>query len=134
MKNIYIKNKITGEQIVSPLTFEISENDCPNYMSWNNAVKLAETMGIGWRLPTIAELEQMKIHKHVLGLKKASYLSIEHNGNMAFSKGFKWYSASRYVIKQSRDGVRFVRDFNSTSTNSEEEIIPISEKIIRLDD
>lgn len=109
MNSSYIKNKITGEEIINPLNFEVSENDCPKYISWNDANLLAEKMGTGWRLPTLNEIEGLKQYKLIFDLSKRVYWTSRTEGNMAFSKSFKWYLPSRYVIKQSTCGVRFVR-------------------------
>ena len=105
----YIKNKITGEQIVNPLDFEVAENDCPKYISFNEAEKLAKQMGEGWRIPSKSEIELLKDFKLIFGLDKRVYWTNDTDEDMAYSKSFKWYLPSRFVIKQSRCGVRFVK-------------------------
>lgn len=133
----YIKNKITGEQITSPLDFEVAENDCPKYISWNEAVKLTNQMGEDWRLPTKAEIELLKEYKLVFGLDKRVYCTNEVDGNMAYSKSFKWYLSSRFVVKQSTCGVRFVRtskDKVEKMIDENRDVIPLSDSIIRIDD
>jgi len=109
---IYIINAITGEKVLSPLTFEVAQKDFPSYMSWNKANELCEQLGQGWRLPTTNELEQLYTHRVILGgFTKANYWSSEENGgSFAFSKGFKWYSSSRFVSKFSKVGVRAIRN------------------------
>lgn len=137
MQNKYIKNKITGEQIVSPLSFEVAENDCPKYISWIQAEKLANQMGEGWRLPSKSEIELLKEFKLVFGLDKRVYWTNEVDGNMAFSKSFKWYLSSRFVVKQSTCGVRFVRtnqDKVEKITAENSNVISLSDDIIRIDD
>lgn len=133
----YIKNKITGEQIASPLDFEVAENDCPKYISWNEAVKLAIQMGEDWRLPTKAEIELLKEYKLVFGLDKRVYWTNEVEENMAYSKSFKWYLPSRFVVEQSTCGVRFVRtskDKIEKMIDENRDVIPLSDGIIRIDD
>lgn len=137
MEKNYIKNKITGEQITSPLDFEVAENDCPKYISWNEAVKLANQMGEDWRLPSKAEIELLKEYKLVFGLDKRVYWSNEVEENMAYSKSFKWYLPSRFVVKQSTCGVRFVRTSKANIELKKDEnpnVIPLSDNIIRIDD
>ncbi len=133
----YIKNKITGEQIPSPLDFEVAENDFPKYISWNEAVKLANQMGEDWRLPTKAEIELIKEYKLVFGLDKRVYWTNEVEENIAYSKSFKWYLPSRFVVKQSNCGVRFVRTSKANiekKIDEKPDLIPLSDKIIRIDD
>lgn len=137
MKKTHIKNKITGEQITNPLDFEVAENDCPQYISWNQAEKLGNQMGEGWRLPSKSEIELLKEFKLIFGLDKRVYWTNETDGNMAFSKSFKWYLSSRFVVKQSTCGVRFVRsnqDKVEKITSENSDIIPLSDNIIRIDD
>lgn len=137
MKKTYIKNKITGEQIINPLDFDVAENDCPKYISWNQAENLANQMGEGWRLPSKSEIELLKEFKLVFGLDKRVYWTNEINGNMAFSKSFKWYLSSRFVVKQSTCGVRFVRtnqDKVEKTAAENSNVIPLSDNIIRIDD
>ena len=134
MENNYITNKITGEKIINNFDFIIAENDCPNAMSWNEANKLAIQMGPGWRLPDQKEIFSMKAHKDILGLNKSNYWTIEEEGSLAFSKGFKWYAASRFVIKSSRCYVRFVKSLNNLRQENFEEndVIPLNNGIIQL--
>lgn len=111
MKKTYVINKITGEHIINPLDFEVSENDCTKYITWNQTEKLANQMGEGWRLPSMSEIEFFKEFKFVFGLNKRVYWTNVIDGNMAFSKSFKWYLSSRFVVKQSTCSVRFVRTY-----------------------
>lgn len=137
MEKNYIKNKITGEQIPSPLDFEVAENDCPKYISWNEAVKLANQMREGWRLPSLSEIELLKEFKLVFGLDKRVYWTNEVEENMAYSKSFKWYLSSRFIVKQSTCGVRFVRtskDKIEKMIDENPNVIPLSDGIIRIDD
>lgn len=137
MEKNYIKNKITGEQIPSPLDFEVAENDCPKYVSWNEAVKIANQMGEDWRLPTKTEIELLKEYKLVFGLDKRVYWTNEVEENMAYSKSFKWYLPSRFVVKQSTCGVRFVRTSQANIELKKDEnpnVIPLSDNIIRIHD
>lgn len=108
-KEIFIKNKITGERIVSPLPFEVAENDLPGYLTWSNANSIAETMGPGWRLPTYQELEMMKRYKVLLGMERRGYWTIDTDGSLAMSVGFKWYIPSKLAVKSSTLGVRLVK-------------------------
>lgn len=111
MKNeIYIINKITGEKVLSPLPFMVAENDLPGYVTWNKATNSSETMGEGWRLPTENEIEMMYEFKIILGLDKRGYWTNSESAAMAYSKGFKWYLPSRFVVKFSTCGARFVKD------------------------
>ncbi len=106
----YILNKITGQRIPNPLPFEVAENDVPGYINWNNAVAIANTMGDGWRLPTKDEMETMVKYKLLINLEKRAYWTSYDDGAMAFSIGLKWYIPSRFVIKASTMGVRFVKN------------------------
>lgn len=105
----YILNKINGQRILNPLPFEVAENDVPGYIGWNNAMSIANTMGDGWRLPTKGEMETMVKFKLLLDLKKRAYWTAEEDGSTAYSIGLKWYIPTRFVIKASTMGVRFVK-------------------------
>ena len=94
-------------------------------------------MGEGWRLPSKSEIELLKEFKLVFGLDKRVYWINEVDGNMAFSKSFKWYLSSRFVVKQSTCGVRFVRtnqDKVEKTTAENSNVISLSDNIIRIDD
>ncbi len=134
MENNYITNKITGEKIQSTFNFHVAENDCPKGMSWNDAKALSSQMGEGWRLPTSTEIEQMKTMKTILGMNRSIYWASDEDGNMAFSKGFKWFTVSRFVIKQSRCYVRFVKSLApiEEKTSNNEDVIPLSNDIIEM--
>lgn len=106
----YILNKITGKWVLNPVPFEVAENDVPSYFSWNSAVSIATTMEEGWRLPTKSEMETMVKFKLLLDLKKRAYWTAEEDEAMAYSIGLKWYIPTRYVIKASTMGVRFVKN------------------------
>jgi formylglycine-generating enzyme required for sulfatase activity len=75
---IEIENVITGEK----QSIIIAANDFPNKMNWADAKKACSSLGKGWRLPTIQELEIIckTMHKKGLGnFKKESYWSSEEN-------------------------------------------------------
>ena len=94
-------------------------------------------MGEDWRLPSLTEIELLKDFKLVFGLDKRVYWTNEIDGNMAYSKSFKWYLSSRFVVKQSTCGVRFVRtiqDKIEKITDENSNLISLSDNIIRIDD
>lgn len=134
METNYITNRITGEKIINMFDFIVAENDCPNSLSWNESNKLAIQMGPGWRLPDQKEIDLMKSHKDILGLNKSNYWTNEEEGNLAFSKGFKWYAASRFVIKSSRCYVRFVKSIDIVKQEefNGNEVIALNKGIINF--
>ena len=72
---LYIESPITGGQI------QVSENDFPDKMTWDQAKSACKELGKGWRLPSDKELRAMgeQLHKQGKGnFKDEAYWSGTH--------------------------------------------------------
>ena len=47
--------------------FEVAQDDFPNRMEWNDAIKACSELGNGWRLPTKYELNYLYIYRGKIG-------------------------------------------------------------------
>lgn len=80
---------------------EVAQNDFPDPMEWESAVKACEKLGSGWRLPTKDELDLMYSRKwHIGGFGNTSYFSSSEDGSsdvwiQDFKLGFQ-YSSGKY--------------------------------------
>jgi hypothetical protein len=71
--------------IISPDTgkkIQIADKNFDVQMDWNQAMKACKKLGVGWRLPTIDELEKM-------------YFELENKGLGNFEWGCYWSSSDR---------------------------------------
>jgi hypothetical protein len=92
------------------LKFEVYPKDLGQH-NWEDAKKLCEDLGDGWRLPTKEELNLMWLHREsIRGFAAAYYWSCsEFSLNDAWSQNF--YSGSQNSShKNLTDYVRAVRD------------------------
>ena len=81
------KRKIIGKPLVLGV-IEIAENDFPVTMGVEDAKKACESLGDGWRLPTLNELNILYRNKKKLtGLREQWYWSSKEGLN----KGWFWY-------------------------------------------
>ena len=84
---------------------EIAQRDLPNWKDWWDAKKACESLGPGWRLPSIKEWSEIYIHKDRLGsFENCEYLSSDKS--TVFIRGRQLYSKP-----QIRRPVRAVRDY-----------------------
>lgn len=103
------------------LGFEVYPQDLLGYYPWREAVKAAEALGDGWRLPTKDEVDKMYLKQEKIGGFGAAYYwsSLEYGERYAWNRGFgkgNWfYSAS----KTTRRRVRPVRDIPLTRDHDE---------------
>jgi len=68
--------------------FEITRNDLFS-MNWDDAKRVCESLGKGWRLPTKDELNLIYKNKNIIGNYSNSYWgSDEYDSDHAWSKGF----------------------------------------------
>ena len=80
---------------------EVAQNDFPDAMEWESAVKACEKLGSGWRLPTKDELDLMYSRRwYIGGFGNTSYFSSSEDGSsdiwlQDFKFGFK-YSSGKY--------------------------------------
>ncbi len=93
---------------------EVADQDLPNSMKWDDAVRACQKLGSGWRLPDKDELKAMyeQLHKQGKGnFKNAWYWSSsQNNSGSAWVVGF----SGGYVIYASKNNsgqVRAVRAF-----------------------
>lgn len=88
-----------NEEIIGTTTkighLEIAQYDFPEEMDWYNANKICSELGLGWRLPTIEELFEIRENKEVIGgFNKYSYWSFDDESLgrayfLRFGDGFK---------------------------------------------
>ena len=99
-------NPIIGNTIKIE-NLEIAEKDFQNEMNWDEAKKVCENIGDGWRLPTIIELNILYQNKDRIGGFSTNYYwsSTEADytraGNIDFNTGMQYdmtmKEATRYV-------------------------------------
>ena len=76
---------------VKKLRLEVMTKDLGK-MTWYDAKRACDTLGAGWRLPTIAELEKIYKYKDKIGgFEDNSYWSSTENGTKA-ARGFGFSS------------------------------------------
>ena len=91
---------------------EISSNDFPSEMNWNNAKEACEALGDGWRLPCINELNILYRNRDKIGgLTGFNYWS-----STEVRTGLAWYQNLTFGTQSSNYGyhtycVRAVRSF-----------------------
>ena len=106
---LYIKSPITGEQI------QVAENDFPDRMNWDDAVRACQKLGSGWRLPDKDELKAMyeQLHKQGKGnFKNEWYWSSSQSnsgGAWVVSFGDGDVVSNIYDYKDGTNQVRAVR-------------------------
>lgn len=118
---------------------EVAENDFPDTMKWDDAIKACENFGEGWRLPTKEELNQLYKYKDKIGgFTGDKYWNSSVNKNYNFLACFKYFSDGGWNYYSKETGifnVRAVRSLKSKNeeveTNSFEDIIG---KPIKIDD
>ena len=91
------------------LEFEVYPKDLGKH-TWEDAKKVCEKLGDGWRLPTREELHLMWLHKDSIGGFAGAYYwsSSESNSYYAWSQGFD-SGIHLYNYKSSTNYVRAVR-------------------------
>jgi hypothetical protein len=100
------------------LKFEVYPKDLGKH-NWEDAKKVCEDLGDGWRLPTREELHLMWVNRESIGgFAAAYYWSSSEDGN-----GFAWYqyfaSGSQSNYDENYTGyVRAVRDVKSTDEST----------------
>lgn len=89
-------------EIVSPITGErlqVAIKDFENKMTWEEARRACDSLGSGWRLPTISELEIMfnELHNNGKGNFSESYMLLNRNipsyywSNSEFNINNAWF-------------------------------------------
>ena len=105
-----IKNNISKPIIIDKL--EIAQNDFPYKMNWMQAKMAVYSLGNGWRLPTMKELEILYFNKTKIGrYSDLNYWSAEGGGYDALSSKLSSYSRQT-ESKNSHNYVRAVRFIN----------------------
>jgi len=56
-----INNPISGGNL------QVADNDFPSKMKWNEAMSACQSLGNGWRLPSLEELNAMHVQLHRQG-------------------------------------------------------------------
>ncbi len=108
-----IKNNISKPIIIDKL--EIAQNDFPYKMNWMQAKMAVYSLGNGWRLPTMKELEILYFNKTKIGrYSDLSYWSAQGGGYDALSSKLSSYSRQS-ESKNSNNYVRAVRFINHDS-------------------
>jgi len=91
---------------------EVADQDLPNWMNWDDAVRACQNLGSGWRLPDKDELEAMyeQLHKQGKGnFKNDFYWSSSGGSGNAWSVGFVNGSVYFGFSKNVSNQVRAVR-------------------------
>jgi len=93
---------------MSNINFEISTDNLPGYMTWDEAVKHCDNMEDRWRLPTMEELDIMYNQSDV-DFGNYGLWSCEEKDDMAWSMGF--HTGNIYLnLKTNINYVRPVRN------------------------
>jgi hypothetical protein len=85
------------------LKFEVHPEDLGEH-NWEDAKKVCEELGDGWRLPTREELHLMWLNRESIGCFAAAYYwsSSEGNTNFAwyqyFYNGYQGYFSKNYTL------------------------------------
>jgi hypothetical protein len=92
---------------------EVAQNDFPNRMEWNNAVKACSELGNGWRLPTKNELNLMYGNRVKIGrfANNDYWSSTEEDSDNAWRQYFNGGSQALLFKKRGFANVRAVRVF-----------------------
>jgi hypothetical protein len=92
------------------LEFEVYPEDLGEH-NWEDAKKVCEELGDGWRLPTREELHLMWLNRENIGGFAAAYYwsSSELNSNIAWNQNFNYGSQNNYY-KSNTYYVHAVRD------------------------
>ncbi|MBM3919119.1 MAG: DUF1566 domain-containing protein, partial [Sphingomonadales bacterium] len=98
---------------------EVAEQDMPNRMNWDDAMRACQNLGNGWRLPNKEELKAMyeQLHKQGKGnFKNEWYWSSSQGGsgyawNVNFSSGNVYFNFYGVNSKNSDGRVRAVQAF-----------------------
>jgi len=90
----------------------VKASDEMGAMIWGDAVAVAEAVGLGWRLPTSAELLLLFTNRKLIGgFSNEDYWSkTEQDVNSAWIQGFRTGDQDRYN-KYSKLRVRVVKEF-----------------------
>jgi hypothetical protein len=48
-------------------SFEVAQNDIPSIQIWEQSKGIVDSLGTGWRLPTVAELQLIHAKKDSIG-------------------------------------------------------------------
>ena len=114
------------------LGFEVYPQDLEGFYTWDEAVKVSEALGDGWRLPTKDELDLMCLKQEDIGGLGANYYwsSSEFNAPNAWYQNF--YSGTqncrgKYLLFR----VRPVRDFK-TKQGRQNKMMTQEDRINRL--
>jgi len=92
---------------------EVAQNDFPNRMEWNNAVKACSELGNGWRLPTKNELNFMYSNRVKIGrfANNDYWSSTEEDSDNAWRQYFNGGSQALLFKNRGFANVRAVRTF-----------------------
>ena len=103
-----------AENTIKIGNFEVTQNDFTGQMYWEDAKKVCESLGKGWRLPTKEELNIMYQNKSKIGAFTGDiYWSLTELDN---NDGFAWYQNfnngnQRSYYKSGKFYVRAIRSF-----------------------
>ena len=92
----------------------VAQNDFPTQMNWDDAVKACASLGPGWRLPTIDELNIIYQNKDkIRGFRDNYYWSSSELGNGIYGAWGRGITGGSQVgiDKDFPDSVRAVRSF-----------------------
>jgi len=92
---------------------EVAQNDFPTQMSWGDAVKACENLGIGWRLPTKDELNLLYKNKDKIGGfdPQGYWSSTEDVNGSAWGQGFN--DGGHYLNGKNDPNGNYVRAIRS---------------------
>jgi hypothetical protein len=93
-------------------SIEVAQNDFPNSMNWDDAIKACVDLGSGWRLPTIDEFNTLIKNIDDIGKYKclywsSSYADVENGWQFNFCSDSHWAKQLKWV----KLPVRAVRTF-----------------------
>ena len=103
-------NEIIGDSIKIK-NLEVAENDFPEKMSWEEALKVCLEIGHGWRLPSIDEAKILFKQKNKIGgFQEYSYwTSTELTSDFVWNQGFTSGKSDYNFSKNGLLCVRIVR-------------------------
>jgi hypothetical protein len=77
---------------------EIAERNFEEFMSWDEAKKKCNEIGLGWRLPTKMELGLIYVHKDkISGLKTGDYWSSDERLDSPFQIKYDYAYFVRFI-------------------------------------
>ena len=113
--SVYTKNFNSIDIIGKPIkigNLEVAQNDFPNVMNWDDAIKACQSLGNGWRLPNKDELNLLYQNKYKIGGFATLYYwsSTEYDGYNAWRQFFN-FGRQDFYSKNFKFNVRAVRAF-----------------------